>query len=449
MQAMNARRARQLARAAVGLMFLLGACGESEVDPREAGNPAGRAPGREGLSTLLKGSFAAVAADESRAAEVGRDVLTAGGNAIDAAVAMYFAQAVTLPSASGLGAAGVCIVHSYSKRVAEMFAFPPTAAPGPIQGAAFLVPTGVRAITLMHVRHGQTRFEQLVAPAERLARFGTPVSRAFSRDLRAGAAALGADPEARRIFGRGGAVGLSEGDTLIQSDLASVLGSLRQTGGLDFFQGRVARLMADQIAQMGGNLPVDVLRNAVPLSGSPPSEAFGGFQVYVAPAPFAGAAALAAWNGHSQPTGRTDDSNGVASIIAVDATGTAAACSLSMGQLFGIRRVVPGTGIVLGAATAEAAAISPMLISSTNNGEFLFAGGAGGSTTTAAAVGAVARTTIQSRTAVMPALTGRGGQGGYVNAFACPRGLRGGVDTCTGGSDPSGLGLALPALTRR
>ena len=209
--------------------------------------------------------------------------------------------------------------------------------------------------------------------------------------------------------------------------------------------------MADQIAQMGGSLPVELMRNAVPVSGPPPSEAYGGFRVHVAPAPFAGAAALAAWNGQAEPAGGgTGDSNGVSSFIAVDPTGTAAACSLSMGQLFGIRRIVPGTGILLGAATAEAATVSPMLISSTNNGEFLFAGGAGGSSSTsAAAVGAMARATIQDKAAVMPALTARAWRGGYVNAIACPRGLRGGVDSCTGGTDPAGMGLALPALTRR
>jgi gamma-glutamyltranspeptidase/glutathione hydrolase len=450
MQAMNARSARQLAGAALGLMFLLGACGESEVvDQREIGNPAGLAPGRGGLSTVLRGNFAAAVADESRAAEVGRDTLIAGGNAVDAAVAMYFAQAVTLPSASSLGAAGICLVHSYAKRTAEMFAFPPMPAPGPIQGAAFTVPLGVRAITLMHVRHGKLRFEQLVSPAERLARFGTPASRALARDVRAGAGALGGDAEARRIFGRGGALTVVEGDTLVQPDLASVLGSLRQTGGVDFFQGRVARLLADQIAQMGGSLPVEIMRSTVPISGPPLSEAYGGFQVNVAPPPFAGAAALAAWNGQPEPASRTGDSNGVASFVAVDATGTAAVCSLSMGQLFGIRRIVPGTGILLGAATADAAAISPMLIGSSNNGEFLFAGGAGGSDATAPAVGAVARATIQGKAAVVPALGARGGRGGYVNALACPRGLRGGVDSCSGGSDPAGLGLALPALTRR
>ena len=74
---------------------------------------------------MLRGgaNFAAVSADESRAAEVGRDVLLGGGNATDAAVAMYFAMAVTLPSAASLGASGVCIVHDSKTRAGEAFVF--------------------------------------------------------------------------------------------------------------------------------------------------------------------------------------------------------------------------------------------------------------------------------------------------------------------------------------
>ena len=66
--------------------------------------------------------------------------------------------------------------------------------PGTVDGQPFSVPSGVRAITLMHVRHGQLRWEQTVAPAERLARFGVPVSRALSRDLQAGGGAAGQRP---------------------------------------------------------------------------------------------------------------------------------------------------------------------------------------------------------------------------------------------------------------
>ena len=251
-------------------MFLLAACGRSETDRESdrlanAANPAGLSPGKGGLSAIItSGSFAAVSADESRAAEIGRDILQSGGNATDAATAMYFALAVTLPSAAGLGASGACIVHDDKTKAAEAFVFPPIAAPGTINGQSFSVPSGVRGIMLMHIRHGQLRWEQMVAPAERLARFGVPVSRALSRDLQAGAGLLGGDRETRRIFGKGTGGMVAEGDIWTQSDLAGTLGAIRQRGGGDFFQGTLARTLSDQVSQMGGSLPLEALRNAVP-----------------------------------------------------------------------------------------------------------------------------------------------------------------------------------------
>src|SRR5262245_26291321 len=187
---------------------------------QQAANPCGLSPGRGGLSRVIAtGSFAAVSADESRAAEVGRDILQNGGNAADAAAAMYFAMAVTLPSAAGLGASGACIVHDQKNKSAEAIVFPPIAASGTIGGQAFAVPGGVRAITLMHVRHGQLRWEQAVAPAERLARSGVPVSRALSRDLQAAGGVVAG--KAGRVFTNKGGGMLTEGDLWIQADLAS------------------------------------------------------------------------------------------------------------------------------------------------------------------------------------------------------------------------------------
>ena len=220
-QARNGRRPRQLRNAALIGVFLLAGCGFSETDragerAENAANPAGLPQSQRGLSIVSKGSsFAATTAEESRAAEVGREILGAGGNATDAAVAMYFALSVTLPSAASLGASGACVVHNDKTKQSEAFVFPPVAAPGAIKGTPFSVPTGVRAITLMHVRHGQLRWEQTVSPAERLARFGFQVSRALARDLQAGGSLLGADAEARRIFGN-----VSEGSLLTQPELA-------------------------------------------------------------------------------------------------------------------------------------------------------------------------------------------------------------------------------------
>lgn len=403
-----------------------------------ASNPGGLTPNKRPLSRVTKtSSFAATTADESRAAEVGREILLAGGNATDAAVAMYFALAVTLPSAASLGASGACIVHNDKTKKAEAFVFPPIAAPGAVKGTPFSVPGGVRAITLMHVRHGQLRWEQTISPAERLARFGFPVSRALARDLQAGGALLGADAEARRIFGTSG-----EGTLLTQPDLAAVLGSIRQRGGAEFFQGGLARTFSEQVSQAGGSLPVDTLRGTIPIAAEPMSVSQYRSRVYVAPAPAAGAAALAGWNG-SQPGGGTSvDSGGFAGFAAVDSKGGAAACEMSMGQLFGARVVVPGSGIMLGSPNPEAASVSPLIIANPGNGEFTFAGAGGGAASAAQAVGFVAREVIDNGKSLPTVLGNRGAQGGFVNAIACPSGLRGSPETCRTGADPAGAGLS-------
>jgi gamma-glutamyltranspeptidase / glutathione hydrolase len=402
-----------------------------------------------GLSAVISsGAFAAVSADESRAAEIGRDILQSGGNATDAAAAMYFALAVTLPSAAGLGASGACIVHDDKTKTAEAFVFPPIAAPGAVNGQPFSVPSGVRGVMLMHIRHGQLRWEQMVAPAERLARFGVPVSRALSRDLQAGAALLGNDREMRRVFGKGSGGTVTEGDVWTQGDLAATLGAIRQRGGGEFFQGALARTLSERVSQMGGNLPLEALRNAVPQSGPPTTESYGRRKVYVAPPPAAGAAALAGWKGQAPGGPVPTDSGGFSGLVAVDSKAGAAACTLSMGQLFGARVVVPGTGVLLAAATPDAGSVSPMIIASANNGEFTFAGAGGGAPTAAQATGAVARGTVEEDKSLVAVLNARGGQGGTVNAIVCPSGLRSSAATCRSAIDPASAGLALLAVGR-
>ena len=454
-QAKNARQPRQLYKLALAAVFLLTACGRSETDrateaAANAANPGGLSLGREGLSRVIASStgFAAVAADESRAAEIGRDILLDGGNATDAAAAMYFAMAVTLPSAASIGSSGACIVHDDKTKAAEAFVFPPVAAPGPIAGQPFTVPASVRGIALMHVRHGVARWEQVVAPAERLARLGVPVSRALARDLQVGGGALLADREAQRIFGKGGGMP-TEGNLLVQRDLGTVLGAIRQRGGGDFFTGVTARAFSEQVAQAGGNLPVDALRSVVPQAGPPMTEDIGTFtrrRLYVAPAPAAGAQALAAWKGQPVTGTVPISSGGFAGVVAADAKAGAAACAFSMGQLFGAHVIVPGTGVLLAAPTPDAGSVSPVIVANPGNGEFNFAGAGGGGPTAAQAVGAVARATIEQDQKLAAVLQARGGQGGYVNAIACPSGLRGGADSCRSVIDPASPGgLALVA----
>jgi len=364
---------------------------------------------------------------------------------------MFFAMSVTLPSAAGLGASGACIVHDSKTKAAESFVFAPVAAPGPIGGTAVMVPVGVRAMTLMHVRHGQARWEQTVSPAERMARFGVPVSRALARDLQAGGAALEGNREARRVFSRAGGAMLVEGDNWVQAELAGTLGVIRSRGGVDFFQGALARSLSEQVSQLGGSLPLESLRNAVPQAAALAGEATGTFgrqRLYVSPPPAAGATALAGWRGQAPAGATPTDSGGFSGFAAVDSKGGAAACSLSMGQLFGARIMVPGSGILLGAPTPEAGSVSPVIIAFPTSGEFTFAGAGGGAPTAAQATGAVARATVEGGQNLTKVLAERRGQGGYVNAIVCPGGLRASAQTCQSAIDPTGAGLALLAVGR-
>jgi gamma-glutamyltranspeptidase/glutathione hydrolase len=119
-----------------------------------------------------------------------------------------------------------------------------------------------------------------------------------------------------------------------------------------------------------------------------------------------------------------------------------------MGQLFGARVMVPNTGILLGTPTADSTAISPVVIGNPGNAEVMFAGAGGGSPSAAYATGLIARGTIRSKQYVEAALKAHGGQGGYVNAIACPDGIRSGGASCNSGTDPAGSGLALNATPR-
>jgi gamma-glutamyltranspeptidase/glutathione hydrolase len=392
----------------------------------------------------VEGFFGAVVADEPRAAEVGRDILAGGGNAADAAVAMYFALAATLPSAASLGAGGVCIAHKAETRRAEaiIFASPPASPPpDPARGFETATPTAVRGMTLLNIRQGQARWEALVAPGERLARDGASVSRALARDLQAGVTQLGTDPAARRIFDKGGGVAVGEGDPFPQRDLGSSLGTIRARGGVDFFQGQFARQLADSVRSAGGGLTLQNLREAVASVVEPIQVPVGSHTAYFAPAPFGGAAAQAAFAGQGAGGGASF-AGGEAGFLAVDRRGNAVACVVGMGQLFGARRIAPGTGIVMGTPGGGGnAMMAPMIISNRNTGDLILAGVASGGPDAPVSVGTAARQVLRDGMPLPTALAATGGI--QVGMLACPRGLREARTLCQVGTNPRGYGLAL------
>lgn len=241
----------------LGAFLTLAACGDGT---------------ERGQVGYVEGFYGAVVADEPRAAEIGRDILTAGGNAIDAAVATYFALAVTLPSSASLSGGGACVVHNRITKKVEVIDFPARAGGGKVPVA---VPANVRGMALLQTRGTVLRWEELVAPAERLARLGTPVSRVFARDLELAGRNLAQDPRAKAIFIRNDGTPLREGDNLVQSDLAAILGAIRSRGGGDFNSGPSGRAYIDGLVPMGGQVSIDDLRQTIASAVAPVSVPYG------------------------------------------------------------------------------------------------------------------------------------------------------------------------------
>ena len=190
-------------------LLLLGACADRE--------PGTFAP-VEGFAGLVTG-------DEPRAVVIGREILGNGGTAVDAAVAMYFAMAVTLPSRVSLGGGGVCVLFQSDEKKGHSIEFMARAAP-----SGGMVPSGMRAMAALHARYGALRWETLVSPAESLARFGHAVSRSFEKDLAAAARIIAANPDLERVFtARSGRLARA-GDRIVQIELSGVLSGIRQQG---------------------------------------------------------------------------------------------------------------------------------------------------------------------------------------------------------------------------
>ncbi|CAA7625622.1 Gamma-glutamyltranspeptidase [Candidatus Terasakiella magnetica] len=239
----------------------------------------------------IKGFAGLVAADEPRAVVVGRDVLSAGGTAADAATAMYFTLAVTYPSNASLGGGGSCIVHDIDKNKTEVIDFSAIAS---TQAAAApsAVPANPRGFFALHAKYGLLRWDSLLAEPERLARSGTPVSRALVSDLARSVQILARDPAMRAIFLRSDGGVLREGDVLVQPDLALVLSNIRRNTG-DFYLGGGARDLVTAVRAAGGGLTLEDLRDYRPQWRETVAVPVGNDVAHFAPPPAVGSAMAA------------------------------------------------------------------------------------------------------------------------------------------------------------
>jgi gamma-glutamyltranspeptidase / glutathione hydrolase len=221
-----------------------------------------------------------VVSQEAVASRIGVDILKRGGNAVDAAVAVGFALAVTLPRAGNIGGGGFMLIHraDLHKTIAIDYREQAPAlttkdvflndkgeadpAKSIVSGLGVGVPGTVAGFELAWRKYGSGRFSfaDLVAPAARLARAGIAVDDDLVDSLPLGAARLALHSSSARIFLRPDGQPKSLGDRLDLSDLADTLDMIAAKGAAGFYEGPVADKLVAAIGATGGRMTLDDLK---------------------------------------------------------------------------------------------------------------------------------------------------------------------------------------------
>lgn len=263
-----------------------------------------------------------VVAQEPIAADVGVSILKTGGNAVDAAIAVGFALAVTHPYAGNLGGGGFMLIRlangatdfldfrecAPAKASRDMYLGPdgnPTRdsivgwrSPG--------VPGSVAGFEAAYKRFATKPWAALLAAAIQLASDGFTVSAPFAASLAAPHNNLQLDPESRRIFLRDGN-NYRAGETFKQPELAGTLQRISREGAKDFYQGETARRLADDMAQHGGLITLDDLKNYKVAERSPLTAEYKSFHIITSPPPSAGGIGLLQMMGMLEQTTYSSD----------------------------------------------------------------------------------------------------------------------------------------------
>jgi gamma-glutamyltranspeptidase / glutathione hydrolase len=270
-----------------------------------------------GAKDPVRARHGMVVAQEPLAADVGLAVLKNGGDAVDAAIAVGFALAVTHPVAGNLGGGGFMLIRRADGRTTflDFRECAPQKASrdmyigrdgNPTRDSVFGwrssgVPGTVAGFEAAYKKHGTKPWAELVSPAIALARDGLPVSETLSASLRT-AQPLQLDVESKRVFLRDGKF-YGAGETLKQPDLANTLQRIADNGAKDFYQGETAKLFAVEMGKHGGAITQEDLRRYQVIERTPLTGSYKGFDVITAPPPSAGGVGLLQMMGILEGTG--------------------------------------------------------------------------------------------------------------------------------------------------
>src|SRR6266571_5374391 len=260
---------------AATLPFTPSTKGQTSAKPRDDAQAAKVWP-----QQAVRAAHGMVATDEELGSQAGVEILKRGGNAVDAAVAVAFALAVVEPAAGNIGGGGFMLVRLASGKT-TFFDYREVA-PGKATRDMYIdkdgnldkeasvigyrsvaVPGTVAGLELALKTYGTMKLADVMAPAIRLAEGGFPVSEKLAREFDRERPGLQPFSLSARIFLNAGQM-FKAGDTLRQPELAATLKRIAKNGAAEFYRGETARMLARDMAGMGGLVTLDDLGHYSP-----------------------------------------------------------------------------------------------------------------------------------------------------------------------------------------
>lgn len=267
------------------------------------------------IVALLHPAVAAAASGRSMvvtaqhlASNAGIAILKAGGNAVDAAIAVGYAEAVVNPCCGNVGGGGFMLLHLGRRNIfinfretapgaasANMYL---DAAGNPVPNASLFgykavgVPGTVMGLDLALKVYGRLSRARVMAPAIHLARDGFILTKNDTDILNAQTAQFQKNPELARIFLHPDGSALKPGDRLVQSDLANTLEHIAAAGPDYFYRGAVAQEIVKSAATDGGILNEKDFANYRVTQDAPIHCTYRGYTFLSAPPPSSGGATL-------------------------------------------------------------------------------------------------------------------------------------------------------------
>ena len=246
-----------------------------------------------------------VSSESALASDVGVEVLRKGGNAVDAAVAVGFALAVTMPNSGNIGGGGFMVLHDgrTGKDTAIDFReMAPAAATRDMYldangqvvpdkslftQAAIGVPGTVAGLTYALEHYGTMKRADLVAPAVRLANNGFPVGETLAGLFRAEHDHLGRWDGTRKVFFHDGRLPVT-GELLRNPDLGRSLALIGRDGAKAFYDGPIGAAIAAEAKAHGGLITAADLKNYKVVERVPVRGNYRGYEIVSMPPPSSG-----------------------------------------------------------------------------------------------------------------------------------------------------------------